>query len=250
MSVLDSIIEGVREDLAARRLPMAQIAEAIDQVAPACDPLAILRTNEMSVIAEVKRSSPSKGVLARIADPAALAEQYVLAGATMISVLTERRRFGGSLDDLDAVRARVDTPILRKDFMVDAYQIYESRAIGADCVLLIVACLDDAQMQELEAIAHSLDMSVLVEVHDAQELQRALRLKTPLLGVNNRNLRTFEVSLDTTLSLMKEISKDKILITESGILQRGDVQRMRDAGVHAFLVGEAFMRAPDPGVAL
>jgi indole-3-glycerol phosphate synthase len=202
------------------------------------------------VIAEIKKASPSKGVLREEFIPADIAQSYAEFGAACLSVLTDKQFFQGGVDYLKQARASCDLPVLRKDFMVDAYQIYESRAIGADCVLLIAACLDDAQMQELEAIAHSLDMSVLVEVHDAQELQRALRLKTPLLGVNNRNLRTFEVSLDTTLSLMKEISKDKILIAESGILQRGDVQRMRDAGVHAFLVGEAFMRAPDPGVAL
>jgi indole-3-glycerol phosphate synthase len=141
-------------------------------------------------------------------------------------------------------------PVLRKDFMVDPYQVYESRAMGADCILLIAACLDDAQMTEMEAIARSLDMAVLVEVHDADELQRALKLKTPLVGINNRNLRTFEVSLQTTLSMLKDVPADRLLVTESGILQRSDVQTMRDAHVHAFLVGEAFMRAPEPGVAL
>jgi indole-3-glycerol phosphate synthase len=154
------------------------------------------------------------------------------------------------VDFLKQARASCDLPVLRKDFMVDAYQIYESRAMGADCILLIAACLDDAQMAELEAIARSLDMAVLVEVHDRAELDRALRLKTPLVGINNRNLRTFEVSLDTTLGMLKHVPADRLLVTESGILSRADVKTMRDAGVHAFLVGEAFMRAPDPGEAL
>jgi len=165
-------------------------------------------------------------------------------------VLTDKDFFQGSVDYLKQARASCDLPVLRKDFMVDAYQVYEARAMGADCILLIAACLDDAHMAELEAIARSLDMAVLVEVHDAEELQRALKLKTPLVGINNRNLRTFEVSLDTTLSMLKDVPADRLLITESGILNRADVQKMREANVHAFLVGEAFMRAPDPGVAL
>jgi indole-3-glycerol phosphate synthase len=167
-----------------------------------------------------------------------------------LSVLTDKDFFQGSVDYLKQARASCDLPVLRKDFMVDAYQVYEARAMGADCILLIAACLDDAHMSELEAIARSLDMAVLVEVHDAEELQRALKLKTPLVGINNRNLRTFEVSLDTTLSMLKDVPADRLLITESGILNRADVQKMRDANVHAFLVGEAFMRAPDPGAAL
>jgi indole-3-glycerol phosphate synthase len=158
--------------------------------------------------------------------------------------------FQGSSDYLKQARASCDLPVLRKDFMVDAYQIYESRAMGADCILLIAACLDDAQMKDLEAIARSLDMAVLIEVHDAKELSRALKLKTPLVGINNRNLRTFEVSLDATLGMLKDVPADRILITESGILSTADVQKMREAHVNAFLVGEAFMRAADPGQAL
>jgi indole-3-glycerol phosphate synthase len=167
-----------------------------------------------------------------------------------LSVLTDRQFFQGSVDYLKQARASCDLPVLRKDFMVDAYQVYEARVMGADAVLLIAACLDDAQMAELEAVAHSLDMAVLVEVHDKAELARALKLKTPLIGINNRNLRTFEVRLETTLELMQEVPADRILVTESGILSREDVLRMRQAQVHAFLVGEAFMRAPDPGQAL
>jgi indole-3-glycerol phosphate synthase len=167
-----------------------------------------------------------------------------------LSVLTDRQFFQGSVDYLKQARASCDLPVLRKDFMVDAYQVYEARVMGADAVLLIAACLDDAQMAELEAVAHSLDMAVLVEVHDNAELARALKLKTPLIGINNRNLRTFEVRLETTLELMQEVPADRILVTESGILSREDVLRMRQAQVHAFLVGEAFMRAPDPGQAL
>jgi indole-3-glycerol phosphate synthase len=167
-----------------------------------------------------------------------------------LSVLTDKQFFQGSGDYLKQARASCQLPVLRKDFMVDAYQIYESRALGADAILLIAACLDDAQMQEFEAIARSLDMAVLVEVHDAAELARALKLKTPLLGINNRNLQTFEVSLDTTLALKAQVPADRLLVTESGIHTRDDVLRMGAAGVNAFLVGEAFMRAPEPGEAL
>ena len=165
-------------------------------------------------------------------------------------MLTDKQFFQGSVDFLKQARASCDLPVLRKDFMIDAYQIYEARVMGADCILLIAACLQDAQMAEFEAIARSLDMAVLVEVHDADELQRALRLQTPLVGINNRNLKTFEVSLDTTLAMLKDVPADRLLVTESGILQRADVEKMRAAQVNAFLVGEAFMRAPDPGAAL
>jgi len=202
------------------------------------------------VIAEIKKASPSKGVLRDDFVPADIAQSYAEHGAACLSVLTDRQFFQGQPDYLKQARASCELPVLRKDFMVDPYQIYESRAMGADCILLIAACLDDAQMADLEAIALGLDMAVLVEVHDGAELDRALKLKTPLLGINNRNLRTFEVSLDTTLALRARVPADRLLVTESGILTRTDVQRMQDAGVHAFLVGEAFMRAPDPGVAL
>ena len=203
-----------------------------------------------AVIAEVKKASPSKGVLRADFIPADIAQSYAEYGAACLSVLTDVQFFQGCNDFLKQARASCDLPVLRKDFMVDPYQVYEARAIGADCILLIAACLSDAQMAELEAVALHLGMAVLVEVHDPEELHHALRLKTRLLGVNNRNLRTFEVTLDTTLAMLPEVPTDRLLITESGILQAADVQRMRNAGVHAFLVGEAFMRAPDPGVAL
>ena len=203
-----------------------------------------------AVIAEVKKASPSKGVLRADFIPADIAQSYAEHGAACLSVLTDVQFFQGSVDYLKQARASCHLPVLRKDFMVDAYQIYESRAMGADCILLIVACLDDARLQEFEAIARSLDMAVLVEVHDQPEMERALRLKTPLIGVNNRNLKTFEVSLDTTLALRAMVPADRIVVTESGIATRDDVLRMGAAGINAFLVGEAFMRAPEPGVAL
>jgi indole-3-glycerol phosphate synthase len=205
---------------------------------------------QAAVIAEIKKASPSKGVLRDEFIPADIAQSYAEHGAACLSVLTDRQFFQGEPDFLKQARASCDLPVLRKDFLIDPYQVYESRAMGADCILLIAACLADAQMAELEAVARGLDMAVLVEVHDAQELQRALKLRTALVGVNNRNLRTFEVSLDTTLGMLQDIPADKLLVTESGILQREDVQKMRAAGVHAFLVGEAFMRAEDPGAAL
>jgi indole-3-glycerol phosphate synthase len=203
-----------------------------------------------AVIAEVKKASPSKGVLRADFIPAAIAQSYAEHGAACLSVLTDQQFFQGSIDYLKQARASCDLPVLRKDFMVDPYQVYEARAMGADCVLLIAACLDDAQMQGLEALALSLDMAVLVEVHDGAELQRALKLKTPLLGINNRNLKTFDVSLSTTLGLLKDVPASHLLVTESGISTAADVQRMRAAGVHAFLVGEVFMRADEPGQAL
>jgi indole-3-glycerol phosphate synthase len=203
-----------------------------------------------AVIAEVKKASPSKGVLRADFIPADIAQSYAEHGAACLSVLTDQQFFQGSIDYLKQARASCDLPVLRKDFMVDPYQVYEARAMGADCILLIAACLDDAQMQSLEALALSLDMAVLVEVHDGAELQRALKLKTPLLGINNRNLKTFDVSLSTTLGLLKDVPASHLLVTESGISTAADVQRMRAAGVHAFLVGEVFMRADEPGQAL
>ncbi len=203
-----------------------------------------------AVIAEIKKASPSKGVIREDFIPADIAQSYAEHGAACLSVLTDMQFFQGSVDFLKQARASCQLPVLRKDFMVDPYQIYESRAMGADCILLIAACLDDAQMKDLEAIARSLDMAVLVEVHDGAELDRALRLKTPLVGINNRNLKTFEVTLDTTLSLRREVPADRLLVTESGIQTRDDVLRMGAAGVNAFLVGEAFMRVPEPGEAL
>ena len=203
-----------------------------------------------AVIAEIKKASPSKGVLREDFEPADIAQSYAEHGAACLSVLTDRQFFQGSVDFLKQARASCQLPVLRKDFLVDPYQVYESRAMGADAILLIAACLDDAQMKDMESIARDLYMSVLVEVHDSVEMERALRLKTPLIGINNRNLHTFEVTLDTTLTLMEEVPGDRLLVTESGVLAREDVLRMTAAGVHAFLVGEAFMRAPDPGAAL
>ncbi|MGE5452202.1 MAG: indole-3-glycerol phosphate synthase TrpC [Acidobacteriota bacterium] len=202
------------------------------------------------VIAEVKKASPSKGILRENFLPAEIAASYARHGAACLSVLTDEQFFQGQVAYLQQARAACDLPVLRKDFMVSDYQVYDARAMGADCILLIAACLDDRQMADLEACAHELGMAVLVEVHDGDELDRALRLKTPLVGINNRNLRTFDVTLDTTLGLLDRVPADRLLVTESGILCAADVQRMRQAHVHAFLVGEAFMRAPDPGVAL
>ncbi|QHE88252.1 indole-3-glycerol phosphate synthase TrpC [Hydrogenophaga sp. BPS33] len=209
---------------------------------------------QAAVIAEVKKASPSKGVLREDFIPADIAQSYAegdgLVSAACLSVLTDRQFFQGSPDFLKQARASCDLPVLRKDFMVDPYQVYEARAMGADAILLIAACLDDARMAELEAVALDLNMAVLVEVHDRAELDRALKLKTRLVGINNRNLRTFEVTLQTTLGMLPDVPADRLLITESGILGRADVQTMRAAGVNAFLVGEAFMRAPEPGLAL
>ncbi len=203
-----------------------------------------------AVIAEVKKASPSKGVLRENFVPADIAASYARHGAACLSVLTDERFFQGHAAYLQQARSACTLPVLRKDFMIDEYQVVEARALGADCILLIAACLSDGQLADLEAAAHALGLAVLVEVHDGDELDRALRLKTPLLGINNRNLRTFDVTLETTLDLLPRVPAGRLLVTESGILARPDVQRMRDAGVHAFLVGEAFMRAPDPGAAL
>ena len=254
--ILKKIVDVKRQEVAAalkRKSLEAMRADAESRVLTR-DFVGALRNKiaagQAAVIAEVKKASPSKGVLREDFIPADIAQSYAEHGAACLSVLTDKDFFQGSVDYLKQARASCDLPVLRKDFMVDAYQVYEARAMGADCILLIAACLDDVHMAELEAIARSLDMAVLVEVHDAEELQRALKLKTPLVGINNRNLRTFEVSLDTTLGMLKDVPADRLLITESGILNRADVQKMRDANVHAFLVGEAFMRAPDPGAAL
>ncbi|SCK61343.1 indole-3-glycerol phosphate synthase [Variovorax sp. HW608] len=207
-----------------------------------------------AVIAEVKKASPSKGVLRPDFVPADIAQSYAAGdgkvSAACLSVLTDRQFFQGGIDYLKQARASCDLPVLRKDFIVDAYQVYEARSIGADAVLLIAACLDDAQMRDYEAIAAGLGMAVLVEVHDRAELERALKLRTPLVGVNNRNLRTFEVSIQTTIDLLAEVPEGRLLVTESGISSRADVATLRAAGVHAFLVGEAFMRADEPGEAL
>jgi indole-3-glycerol phosphate synthase len=207
-------------------------------------------TGRAAVIAEVKKASPSKGVLREHFVPAEIAASYAKHGAAALSVLTDERFFQGADAYLQQARAACGLPVLRKDFMIDEYQVLQARALGADCILLIAACLDDSRMADLEACAVALGLGVLVEVHDGAELDRALRLATRLVGINNRNLRSFEVSLATTLDLLPSVPADKLLVTESGILGRADVQRMRDGGVNAFLVGEAFMRASDPGAAL
>jgi indole-3-glycerol phosphate synthase len=254
--ILDRIVAVKREEIAAARAVRSEAslradAQARSDVRGFERALrARLAAGAAAVIAEVKKASPSKGVLREHFVPAEIAASYERGGAACLSVLTDERFFQGSAAYLQAARAACGLPVLRKDFIVDAYQVVEARAMGADCILLIVACLDDAQLADLEAQAMALGMDVLVEVHDGAELDRALRLRTPLLGINNRNLRTFEVSLDTTLGLLPRVPDGRLLVTESGILAAGDVQRMRAAGVHAFLVGEAFMRAPDPGVAL
>ncbi|MGZ3241309.1 MAG: indole-3-glycerol phosphate synthase TrpC [Burkholderiaceae bacterium] len=209
-----------------------------------------IAAGKAGVIAEVKKASPSKGILRADFKPAEIATSYASHGAACLSVLTDKQFFQGAPEYLQQARAACAIPVLRKDFMIDPYQVYEARSWGADCILLIVAALDHGLMAELEACAHELGMGVLVEVHNAEELTAALRLKTAMLGINNRNLRTFEVSLQTTIDLLPRISPDKLVITESGILVKDDVKRMRDADVHAFLVGEAFMRAPEPGVEL
>ena len=248
MSILERIVAAKREEIAAakQRLPNVKL----DGAPGVRDFVGALRAKKPAVIAEVKRASPSKGLLRADFRPDEIARSYEKAGAACLSVLTDREFFQGAPEHLTQARAACKLPALRKDFLIDAYQIDEARALGADCVLLIVACLQDAEMRELEARALALGMAVLVEVHDAPELERALALKTPLIGINNRNLRTFETRLETTLDLLPRVPKDRIVITESGILAPADVARMRAAGVSAFLVGEALMRAEDPGVAL
>jgi indole-3-glycerol phosphate synthase len=254
--ILKRIVAVKHQEIAeAKRLrdAVSMRREALAQP-PARDFVGALRAKlgagQAAVIAEIKKASPSKGVIREHFVPAEIAASYARHGAACLSVLTDRQFFQGDAAYLQQARAACPLPVLRKDFMVDAYQVDEARAWGADCILLIAACLDDTQMAELEAQALELGMAVLVEVHDGDELDRALRLKTPLLGINNRNLRSFEVTLDTTLGLLARVPADRLLVTESGILCRADVQRMRAAGVHAFLVGEAFMRADDPGAAL
>jgi indole-3-glycerol phosphate synthase len=254
--ILKKIVEVKREEIAAaqKKMPLAAMrADAESRVLTRDFEGALRRkiaAGRSAVIAEIKKASPSKGLLRTDFIPADIAQSYAEAGAACLSVLTDRQFFQGQPDYLKQARASCDLPVLRKDFIIDAYQVYESRAMGADCILLIAACLDDAQMADLEKVARSLDTAVLVEVHDRAELDRALKLKTPLVGINNRNLRSFEVSLATTLDLVQEVPKDRVLVTESGIASPADVKTMRDAGVNAFLVGEAFMRAEDPGAAL
>ena len=246
MSVLDSIIEGVREDLATRRTSLSKLHEMIDSISPALDAHVTLSKNEMNVIAEVKRSSPSKGALAPIADPAGLAEQYQEAGAAVVSVLTEQRRFGGSLADLDAVRKRISIPILRKDFMVDEYQFFEARAHGADVVLLIVAALSKSQLKDFYDLTTELGMAALFEVHTMEELEDVMAVGPRIVGVNSRNLKTLEVNTAAFAEIIPEIPSHLIRVAESGISSRADVEFAQSAGASAILVGEALVKAGDP----
>ena len=254
--ILDKIITVKREEVAAlkQQKPLAAVRFDAESRVLTRDFVGAMRSKiaagKPAVIAEVKKASPSKGVLRADFIPADIAQSYAEYGAACLSVLTDKQFFQGSVEYFKQARASISLPALRKDFMIDAYQIFESRVMGADCILLIAACLDDAQMKDMEAVAMSLDMAVLVEVHDAAELERGLKLKTPLIGINNRNLKTFEVSLDTTLGLLGQVPGGRIVVTESGISTAADVKRMLDAKVNAFLVGEAFMRADDPGIAL
>ncbi len=254
--ILEKILATKRDEIAAglAAVPLAEMRARAKAAAPPRDFVGALRAKLVAglpaVIAEIKKASPSKGVIRPDFRPADIAATYARGGAACLSVLTDRDYFQGSADYLRQARAACSLPVLRKDFIVDPYQVYEARAMGADCILLIVAALDLPAMQALEALAHELGMAVLVESHDADELDAALQLKTPLMGINNRNLRTFDVSLDTTLGLLPKIAADRIVITESGILAPADVSRMRSHRVNAFLVGEAFMRAADPGAEL
>jgi len=254
--ILDKIVAVKRDEIRVARAhrDLASLRRDAESLGGQRNFVASIRSKiaagHAAVIAEVKKASPSKGVLRENFVPSEIAASYAQHGAACLSVLTDVQFFQGANAYLEQARAACALPVLRKDFMVDAYQVFEARAMGADCILLIAACLDNAQMQDFEAQALDLGMAVLVEVHDGAELDRALRLQAPLLGINNRNLRTFQVTLDTTLGMMKHVPADRILVTESGILGPADVKRMRAASVHAFLVGEAFMRAPDPGVAL
>jgi indole-3-glycerol phosphate synthase len=256
VNILDRILEAKRAEVAAAKemLGEAAVAARARTQSPPRDFTGALRAKlaagRPAVIGEIKRASPSRGVLRENFDPASIAKSYAAGGAACLSVLTDREFFQGSIEHLQAARESCPLPVLRKDFIVEPYQVYEARAIGADCILLIAASLSEVAMRDLETLAHALGMAVLVEVHDTKELGAALELKTPLLGINNRDLRTFDTRLETTLDLLERVPADRIVITESGILAPADVARMRSSGVNAFLVGEAFMRAPDPGAAL
>jgi indole-3-glycerol phosphate synthase len=247
---LDSIIEGVREDLAKRRKSLGQLHDEMSQAPAPLDAHPVLKGDVMKVIAEVKRSSPSKGSLSAIADPAALAEQYQIAGASVISVLTEERRFKGSLADLTAVRSRVSIPILRKDFMVDEYQFFEARAHGADMVLLIVAALAKSQLRDFYDLAADLGMAVLIEVHTADELERAMEISPRIVGVNSRNLKTLEVNPAAFAELIPRIPNEVIRVAESGISRRADVEFAQSHGADAILVGEALVTSADANLAM
>ena len=255
-SVLDTIVERKLEEVVERsaQIPLQQIQKrAIDATRPRGFLGALrhrIRNGGPAVIAEIKKASPSKGVIRQDFDPSSIASGYEGAGAACLSVLTDESFFQGSTNDLIGARQSVRIPVLRKDFIIDPYQVFESRAIGADCILLIVATLELDRLNELVSLAAQLNLDVLMEVHDEQELQAALALDAPLIGINNRNLKTFETTLDTTFNLLSSIPQDRLVVTESGIATRDDVTRMRERGVEAFLVGEAFMRAEEPGAAL
>jgi indole-3-glycerol phosphate synthase len=254
--ILHTILQRKREEVAARNavLPLRELEARVADAPPvrgfATAVEAKIAAGLPAVIAEIKKASPSKGVIRADFDPVAIARSYAAGGAACLSVLTDADFFQGADGYLQQARAACALPVLRKDFVVDAYQVHEARVLGADCILLIVAALDDAHLAELGSLAMDLGMDVLVEVHDVDELERALQVPAKLLGINNRNLRTFEVSLETTLGLRDAVPRDRILVTESGIVAPADVARMRTAGVEAFLVGEAFMRDPEPGAAL
>ena len=254
--ILAKIVDRKRKEIRERaaKRPLTQLRAALAATAPARGFVraldARIAVGEAAVIAEIKRASPSKGILRENFRPAEIARSYARHGAACLSVLTDVDFFQGADAYLVEARAACSLPVIRKDFIVDPYQVYEARVIGADCVLLIVACLDDARLRVLNDLARELGMDVLIEVHDRQELERALQVRGRLVGINNRNLRSFEVNLDTTLGLLELIPEDRLVVTESGILAPADVHRMRTHGVHAFLVGEAFMRADDPGARL
>ncbi|MGB7814785.1 MAG: indole-3-glycerol phosphate synthase TrpC [Methylotenera sp.] len=254
--ILNKILATKRDEVAASKakVDLEEVKKLAQNQSRARDFVAAIRNKiaagKAAVIAEIKKASPSKGVIRADFKPAEIAKSYEAGGAACLSVLTDVQYFQGSAEYLKQARAACNLPVLRKDFMIDAYQVYEARAMGADCILLIAAAIDLTKMRELESIAHSLGMAVLVEVHNGEELELALQLETPLLGINNRNLRTFDVTLDTTLGLLARIPAGKIVVTESGIFTADDVALMRDNNVHTFLVGEAFMRQDDPGVEL
>lgn len=252
-NILSKIIEVKKQEVEQAKASLTW--DALRQQAMQADPVrdfvgalaSRIEQKRPAVIAEVKKASPSKGVIRQNFQPAQIARSYAAHGAACLSVLTDETFFQGSADYLKEARAACDLPVLRKDFLIDEYQVYQARAMGADAVLLIAACLDDEQLLTLEACAHTLGMAVLVEVHNHRELERALQLKTPLIGINNRNLGTFDVTLQTTLELLQYVPPDRLLITESGIASRQDIEQMKQAGIYGFLIGEAFMRASDPG---
>lgn len=254
--ILKKILDTKQQEIAAAvaQNPLAQVRAAAEASSQPRDFTEAIQSRagkgRPAVIAEIKKASPSKGIIRADFRPAEIAASYEKGGAACLSVLTDKQYFQGSSEYLQQARGACSLPVLRKDFMIDPYQVYEARAMGADCILLIVAALQLSQMQELEALAHELGMAVLVESHDGDELDLALQLKTSLIGINNRNLRTFDVSLGITLDLLPQIPQDRMVITESGIFTADDVALMQDNGVNAFLVGEAFMRQPDPGMEL